>query len=221
MCDGVQFDDRSPVLYLAWDARSGTPLFGERKVYRGVDDLVPLLERVRDMGVPVIGVVTDKEKGLVPAVKRVFPEVPYQFCHTHFLKNCAKPLQEDLTALQASVRRRADAVREITKRVEGRDRSPDAAEPDTSAAEADEQVGPNATARVEGAPPQSAPGPNGLPAAELTEADLVREIGALVRANSRVSGKAPLAPAPLERHDRLAKIEEVVRNAVKKNLGGP
>jgi hypothetical protein len=117
MCDGVQFEDRSPVLYLVWDALSGEPLFGERKPYRGEDDLVPLLERVRDMNVPVIGIVTDKEKGLVPAVQRVFPDRPYQFCQTHFLKNCAKPLQPDLTALQASVRRRADEVREIAKQL--------------------------------------------------------------------------------------------------------
>ena len=39
MCDGVQFDDRSPVLYLVWDSLSGTPLFGERKQYRGEEDL--------------------------------------------------------------------------------------------------------------------------------------------------------------------------------------
>jgi hypothetical protein len=76
MCDGVQFDDRSPVLYVVWDARTGTPLFGERKPFRGENDLVPLLERVRRMDVPVIGVVTDKETGLVPAVERVFPGVP-------------------------------------------------------------------------------------------------------------------------------------------------
>lgn len=30
MLDGVQFDDKSPVLYLCWDALSGTPLLGER-----------------------------------------------------------------------------------------------------------------------------------------------------------------------------------------------
>lgn len=226
MCDGVQFDDRSPVLYLAWDARSGTPLFGERKLYRGEDDLVPLLERVRDMGVPVIGVVTDKEKGLVPAVKSVFPDVPYQFCHTHFLKNCAKPLQEDLTALQASVRRRADAIREIMKRVEERDGSSDGVgprpAPDTSVAEgeADQQVGAGAPERVEGAPTQPASASNRTLATGPTEAELVREIGGLVRANSRVSGKAPLAPAELARHERLAKIEAVVQDAAKKNLGG-
>ena len=117
MCDGVQFEDRSPVLYLAWDALSGEPLFGERKLYRGEEDLIPLLEGVMDMGVPVIGIVMDKEKGLVPAVRSVFLDVPYQLCHTHFLKNCAHPLQADTRALGQAVRRRAGEVRKLGKRV--------------------------------------------------------------------------------------------------------
>jgi hypothetical protein len=192
MCDGVQFDERSPVLYLVWDAQSGTPLFGERKLYRGEDDLVPLLERVRQMDVPILGVVTDKEKGLVPAVQSVFPDVPYQFCHTHFLKNCAKPLQEDLTALQASVRRRAEAVREITKRVEECSRSAGAGvEAGASAGDAN---GAEAVTHEEGeegpaaadVPPSAQPGElEASVRADLTEDDLAREVGELVRVNSR------------------------------------
>jgi hypothetical protein len=212
MCDGVQFDDRSPVLYLAWDARSGVPLFGERKLYRGEDDLVPLLERVRRMDVPVIGVVTDKEKGLVPAVKSVFPDVPYQFCHTHFLKNCAKPLQEDLSALQASVRRRAEAVREITKRVETRSRSANSEGGGSSGVEAGTREG--SESRVVGVP--SSPSGEVEASTELTEDDLAREVGELVRVNSRVTGKAPLAPAELTRHERLTKIHALVRETGKK-----
>ena len=202
MCDGVQFDERSPVLYVAWDARTGTPLFGERKPYRGEDDLVPLLERVRRMNVPIIAVVTDKEKGLVPAVKRVFPDVPYQFCHTHFLKNCAKPMQADLMALQASVRRRADAVREIAKRLDGASAATD---------DAEEPVPPT----VPSAPVVHIP--SGEP---LTEAAFAREIGDLVRVNSKVSGKAPLDPVELARHERLTEIHAAVREARKKNTAG-
>lgn len=63
------------------------------------------------MGVPVRGITTDAEKGLVPAVKQVFPEVPYQLCRTHFLKNCARPMEPDLQALGASVALRAERVR--------------------------------------------------------------------------------------------------------------
>lgn len=181
MCDGVQFEDRSPVLYLAWDALSGEPLFGQRKLYRGEADLIPLLEGVRNMNVPVIGIVTDKEKGLVPAVQHVFPDVPYQFCHTHYLKNCAKPLQSDTSALGKSVRRRAEEVREIGKQVAK-------------------------SREVEGSDEPS----------KTAEKELVAEVAELVRVNSKVSGKAPLAPPELNRHERLAQICAVVNEARKK-----
>jgi len=219
MCDGVQFEDRSPVLYLVWDAISGMPLFGERKPFRGADDLEPLLQRVRAMGVPVIGVVSDKEKGLVPAVQRVFPNVPYQFCHTHFLKNCAKPLRDDLTALQGSVRRRAEAVRKVSA---GLPRSPSPS-PSPSAAPAVDEASPaidapaasSAAATTMASGPQHADEPQSPSA--LTEQDLAREVCELVRVNSRVSGKAPLDPAELKRHDRMEDIRNLVDDARKKN----
>lgn len=183
MCDGVQFEDRSPVLYLAWDALSGEPLFGERKLYRGEEDLIPLLKGVRDMNVPVIGIVTDKEKGLVPAVQHVFPEVPYQYCHTHFLKNCARPLQSDTSALGQSVRRRAEGVRKIGKQ---------------------------AAKSAEAEPSKDA--------GELSEQEMVQEVAELVRVNSRVSGKAPLKPPELNRHERLEQIRAVVDEARKRGI---
>lgn len=117
MADGVQFDSTSPVLYLVWDALSGTPLFGERKMFRGKDDLVPLLERVKAMRVPVIGAVSDKEKGLVPAIAEVFPDIPHQLCQAHFLKNCALHLASDLAALGRSVDRRRKEVRDVAGRL--------------------------------------------------------------------------------------------------------
>lgn len=204
MCDGVQFDERSPVLYLVWDALSGEPLFGERKAYRSEADLIPLLERVRAMDVPVIAVVTDKEKGLVPAVKHVFPDTRYQYCQTHFLKNCAKPLADDLVALQASVRRRAEAVRQIGKLV-----APPTA---TSSPEA-----PCPTSKpVTATPSESAP-------TEGVELDLVRNVCELARVNSRASGKAPLDPPELKRHERFETLRDLVNDAhraEKKNSDG-
>ena len=72
-------------------------------------DAVELLRSKHIRHLPVvedsrlIGIVTDKERGLVPAVKRVFPQVPYQLCHTHFLKNCAKPLATEFGCRPAPV----------------------------------------------------------------------------------------------------------------------
>ena len=207
MFDGVQFEDRSPVLYLAWDAISGEPLFGERKLYKGEDDLVPLLKRVRAMNVPVIGVVTDKEKGLVPAVEQVFPEVPYQFCQTHFLKNCAKPMQGDLAAVQASVRRRADLVRKIGKRLAKAEASTRA---DTGGPTGGKPPAKPSQAGPEEGTPQS-------PTAPISESQLAQEVCELARVNSRVSGRAILDPAELKRHDRLEEIRTLVNDSRKKN----
>lgn len=212
MCDGVQYDERSPVLYLVWDAISGQPLFGERKPYRGENDLVPLLERVRAMDVPVVGVVTDKEKGLVPAVERVFPDVPYQFCQTHFLKNCAKPMQNDLSAVGTRVRRRAEGVRKIGKRLSDEARQkeprPKLAEPSTPSMAESSVVPPSQ---------QSQPVvPDAAATTRLTEQELTRQVCALVRTNSRVTGKAPLDPPELKRYDRLEKIRAFVNDARKK-----
>lgn len=217
MCDGVQFEERSPVLYLVWDAISGTPLFGERKPRRGEDDLVPLLERVRAMNVPVIGVVTDKESGLVPAVKRVFPDVPYQYCQTHFLRNCAKPLKDDLRALQDGVRRRAKAVCKMAKRLSSSEESAKAL-PDDLAKPTTEPLAmlPSSEQLVVEAPGEKIDLHTGPPAAPLTEEKLVQEVCELVRVNSRVHGKAPLDPPELKRHERLEKLRTLVNDARKK-----
>jgi hypothetical protein len=208
---------------LVWDAISGQPLFGERKVYRGADDLVPLLERVKAMDVPVIGVVTDKERGLVPAIEQVFAGVPFQFCHTHYLKNCAIPLKDDTSALQASVRRRADAVREIGKQLSASDPGSES-ESDSESSTVELATGtaePSASSSspvLSGEPPSeetvSDPTDN---AAEPSEEDLAREVCDLVRVNSRVSGKSPLDPPELKRHDRLENIRDFVNEARKKS----
>jgi hypothetical protein len=188
MVDGVQFDDRSPVLYLCWDARSGTPLFGERLAARDAPALSELLRRVKRLGVPVRGVITDAEKGLVPAVAAVFPEVPHQLCHTHFLKNCARPLEEDLRRLGASVEQRAERVRKLERRL-----------------------------AKEAAPAVPAPSGAAPCAAEpVAEQEVARTLCALVKPQAKSSGKAPLAPPELLRHQRLEQVRKTVEAAAQK-----
>lgn len=115
MVDGVQYDSNSPVLYILWDAISGEVLFGERKQFRAADDLVPLLEKVKAMDVPIISVVSDKEKGLQPAIATALPNVPNQLCQQHFLKNCALGTEKDCQELGETVAARAEKVQKIAK----------------------------------------------------------------------------------------------------------
>lgn len=207
MADGVQFDDRAPVLYVAWDAISGTPLFSERKPFRSEDDLRPILERVKAMGVKVLAIVSDKEKGLVPAVQAVFPDVPYQFCQTHFMKNCAKPLEKELGALGASVVRRATRVHKIAKKINDAERVAREAETETSAL----PMPALGSSRVELATLKAV-----AAGAPLSDVEFAKDVCELARQNSRVSGKAPLDPAELERHVRLEKLRVLVEEDLKK-----
>lgn len=190
MADGVQFDHRSPVLYVAWDARTGTPLYGESRAFKGKDDLVEVLERVKAMDFPIAAIVSDKERGLVPAFAQVFPGVPHQYCQFHFLENCALPLGEDLQALSASVSERAEAVRKIEKRLH--ERGIDA----STAVPVEDEQGP------------------------LDDEHFVAELCGAARVNARVSGRAPLDPPELVRHRRLEVVRQSVELAQKRAREG-
>lgn len=115
LVDGVQFDETSTVLYVAMDAASRTVLFAERHDARSADALESLLQRVKALGVPVRGVVSDKETGLVPAIRRVFPDAPHQYCQLHFVNRCAAPLKTPLAELSAEVEAVGQQVRAMRR----------------------------------------------------------------------------------------------------------
>ena len=224
MVDGVQFDDRSPVLYLCWDAISGSPLFGERMKDRDTDALSGLLQRVKRMEVPVLGVVTDGEKGLVSAVRKVFPLVPYQLCHTHFLKNCAKPMDLDLRQLGQSVAERGERVRKVEKRLDKSMESqsrvavpPEPQTPDCSKSHPGQAAPQGTVSSSEPACAQSNPPSAAEP---ITELELVKQMCAMGRLDARATGKAPLNPPELVRHQRMEELRQVVDAASKKKRRG-
>jgi hypothetical protein len=43
---------------------------------------------------PILAVLSDKQKGLLPAVSTVLPGARHHFCHAHYLKNLAEPLAD-------------------------------------------------------------------------------------------------------------------------------
>ena len=222
MADGVQFDGQSPVLYVAWDALSGTPLFGQRRDFRGKDDLVSIFEEVKAREYPIRAIVTDKETGLVPAVKEIFPDTPYHYCHTHFLSNCGKPLDADRSAVGASVTSRASRTRDVAKAIhkqelkEKKEAKKADAKRSAASAKAARRVEP--TAKTGAIIPREDASREGLAgAAELTapgqpthERNIAKQLCELVRRNSTVSGKPPLDPRELEQHRRLEGVRELV-----------
>jgi hypothetical protein len=122
--DGVHFDEGSPVLYVQREVISGEVLYAERRLARAKDDLVPTLRRTAELaaeiGVRILGVVSDKETSLVPAIAEVFPGIPHQFCQTHFLSNAAEPLKKDDSELVRGAKETVLALREVQRTLERR-----------------------------------------------------------------------------------------------------
>jgi hypothetical protein len=229
--DGVQYDERSPVLYMVWDVLSGQPLFGERKTFKGKDDLVPLFERVKGLDVPVLGIVSDKEKGLFPAVLEVFPDVPYQVCQNHFLKNCAECMSADLADLKSSVHDRAEKVRRIASRLHKA--GVDSEEWEVGSTAAQTVDAPIEVAGVAIESPATVEASIDAPVVEteqhandtptpttedtqLCEPELAAELCAMAKHAARASGRAPLEPPELVRDQGLERVRAAVQVAAAK-----
>ena len=209
--DGVQFDDSAPVLYVQRDAISGEVLYAERRLARGTADLVPMLRRIKALAaaieVPIIGIASDKERSLVPAIAEVFPTVPHQFCQTHFLKNVATPLQEDDRALASVANETVLAVRKVQRTIERR--FPAVA------------VGVGLAAPPP-APPAGRPGePASPPAAAAPDAEVAAELALAGTTVGLVSGRAITDPPGLKRLQRLQRVRAAVEQAARKSGAPP
>src|SRR5262249_61439775 len=80
------------------------------------------LNRAKLLDWPMLAVLSDKQKGLVPAVATVLPQSRHQFCQAHYLRNLAEPLAEAdaafKMALRQSVRQQVGAVLRQDSRTE-------------------------------------------------------------------------------------------------------
>ena len=113
--DAVHFDDTSPGLFVVRDTISKRVLYAIRAPKKDAASLAEILRKVQAIGIPVIGVVSDKEQSQVLAVRDVFPGVPHQYCQTHFLKNVAKHMDPDLSVLSEAVKEAAQSLRRVEK----------------------------------------------------------------------------------------------------------
>ncbi len=65
---------------------------------------VNFLQPIAELGLPVTVVMSDKQRGLVPAVAEVFSGAKHAFCQTHYLGNAAEPISEVDEAMKIELR---------------------------------------------------------------------------------------------------------------------
>src|SRR5919109_1058459 len=120
--DGLQPDVGHEVLWVVRDCLSEEILLARPLLSSTQGDLTALLTEVKDLlkelAVPVKGVISDGEETIGSAVAFVFPNVPHQRCQFHYLKDATKPLYEADRHAKTQVKKQRPRVRPLERALE-------------------------------------------------------------------------------------------------------
>src|SRR5688500_19943374 len=84
-------------------------------------DLITWLKEVkRACPVPIAGIVSEGQHTIRQAVAAVFPEVPYQLCQFHYLREAARPIYEADRHAKKELKKVVRGIRPLERAVEER-----------------------------------------------------------------------------------------------------
>jgi len=114
--DGLAPEGGEPQLWVVRELRTDLTLRSGWMSRQDQTAFEHFLRPIAALGLRIAAILSDKQRGLLPAVQTVFPGVRHAFCHPHYLKNIAEPIaeadQEMKVTLRKAVRRAAgDLIR--------------------------------------------------------------------------------------------------------------
>jgi len=115
--DGIQPEKGNETLWLLRDVLSARVLAARNLLSSGSVEIAPLIAEVKALGVPILGVISDKQASLCLAVGQELPGVPHQLCHFHYLRDVAQPVAEADRKLKKQLKRQVRGIREVERRV--------------------------------------------------------------------------------------------------------
>ncbi len=122
--DGLQPDVGHEVLWVIRDCLSEEILLARPLLSSTQGDLTALLtevkELLKELEVPVKGIISDGQETIGSAVAFVFAEVPHQLCQFHYLKDAIKPLYEADQHAKTLLKKHLRGVRPIERALEER-----------------------------------------------------------------------------------------------------
>ena len=102
--DGLAPEGGEPQLWVVRELQLGLTLRSGWLSQQDRDTFVNFLQPIADLGLRVVALISDKQRGLEPAVPIVFPQAQHGFCQTHYLNNVAEPVAEEDQAMQVTLR---------------------------------------------------------------------------------------------------------------------
>ena len=116
--DGVQPEKGNETLYILREVQTGRVLVARNLSSSSRSEIEHLIAEVLALGIPIKGVVSDKQESLRRAIECQLPGVAHQLCHFHYLRDLAQPISEADRGLKKELRKRLRGLREIERSAE-------------------------------------------------------------------------------------------------------
>lgn len=116
--DGIQPDKGNETVYLVRDALTGRVLVAENVLSPETAVMKALLAPVVELGVKVLGTISDAQESELLALQAVFPDVPHQVCQFHVLRDASKTAFKADKAAETALRKRLQPqVRDVRTQI--------------------------------------------------------------------------------------------------------
>jgi hypothetical protein len=114
--DGIQPDKGNETVYLVRDVLTGRVLAAENVRSSDTATIRTLLQPIRELGLPVLGAISDAQESILQAVAALWPAIPHQVCQFHYLREASRPIYEVDRALRKTIRK---AIQQPVRDVRG------------------------------------------------------------------------------------------------------
>ncbi len=102
--DGLAPEGGEPQLWVVRELQLGLTLRSGWLSQQDQETFVNFMQPIVDLGLRVKAVLSDKQRGLEPAIPVVFPDAKHALCQTHYFKNAAAPVAEEDQAMKVTLR---------------------------------------------------------------------------------------------------------------------
>jgi len=116
--DGVQPEKGNETLYVLREVFSGTVLAAKNMKSGTAAELQTLILPVIEFGFPIVGIVSDGQHSIRLAFEELLPNVPYQYCQYHYLKDIAKPIVDADRKLKTELKKSMRGIRDVERKIE-------------------------------------------------------------------------------------------------------
>jgi hypothetical protein len=103
--DGLAPEGGEPQLWVVRELQTGLTLRSGWLSQQDQRTFVNFLQPIAELGLGVMAVISDKQRGLEPAVRAVFPHAKHAWCQSHYLKNAAALVAEADEAMKVALRK--------------------------------------------------------------------------------------------------------------------